>query len=399
MGEAQWGHGFRYGIEHETALQRADGTFADFTNTGFEELQAIVDALPLDPSDYPQLRVGDQQIKVKRWYVEGFERFGADGTLLRCDPKGLEVRTVIHDSIAGAVTALEGDLELLAARAAERGFRLVTVSHNPVQATYCVDPPLNDWERAHRLGTPEDRTAALCMTTYGPDLNLSRYGLGASELIDIGAKLTYYSPYIVPFSFSSPFFKGQRWAGLSRRTYARTGMRPAVLVFVGDRADLVQSDPSLTQLARVDAEVGRIEFKAFDACADLGLYGELLCLLKGMVLDERLPGRRRTSGVRAPGVRRPCDPGRRQGGAPGGRGGPAGCRRGGRRPAPDPGPLAAPGRRDLPGAGADRALRGRRAGRGPPQGPPACGSPSLVAVSEPISARGSGARPVLTRRR
>ena len=288
------GHGFRYGIEHESALQRADGTFADFTNTGFEELQAIVDALPLDPSDYPQLRVGDQQIKVKRWYVEGFERFGADGTLLRCDPKGLEVRTVIHDSIAGAVTALEGDLELLAARAAERGFRLVTVSHNPVQATYCVDPPLNDWERAHRLGTPEDRTAALCMTTYGPDLNLSRYGLGASELIDIGAKLTYYSPYIVPFSFSSPFFKGQRWAGLSRRTYARTGMRPAVLVFVGDRADLVQSDPSLTQLARVDAEVGRIEFKAFDACADLGLYGELLCLLKGMVLDERLPGRRRT---------------------------------------------------------------------------------------------------------
>jgi len=288
------GHGFRYGIEHESALQRADGTFADFTNTGFEELQAIVDALPLDPSDYPQLRVGDQQIKVKRWYVEGFERFGADGTLLRCDPKGLEVRTVIHDSIAGAVTALEGDLELLAARAAERGFRLVTVSHNPVQASYRVEPPLNDWERAHRLGTPEDRTAALCMTTYGPDLNLSRYGLGASELIDIGAKLTYYSPYIVPFSFSSPFFKGQRWAGLSRRTYARTGMRPAVLVFVGDRADLVQSDPSLTQLARVDAEVGRIEFKAFDACADLGLYGELLCLLKGMVLDERLPGRRRT---------------------------------------------------------------------------------------------------------
>jgi len=67
-----------------------------------------------------------------------------------------------------------------------------------------------------------------------------------------------------------------------------------VLVFVGDRADLVQSDPSLTQLARVDAEVGRIEFKAFDACADLGLYGELLGLLKGMVLDERLPGRRRT---------------------------------------------------------------------------------------------------------
>jgi hypothetical protein len=47
-------------------------------------------------------------------------------------------------------------------------------------------------------------------------------------------------------------------------------------------------------VARLPAEVGRIEFKAFDACADPELYGELLSLLTGLVLDETLPGRRTT---------------------------------------------------------------------------------------------------------
>ena len=42
---------FRYGIEHECALLRPDGSFADFTNTTFDELQDIVDVLPEDPAD------------------------------------------------------------------------------------------------------------------------------------------------------------------------------------------------------------------------------------------------------------------------------------------------------------------------------------------------------------
>ncbi len=55
-----------------------------------------------------------------------------------------------------------------------------------------------------------------------------------------------------------------------------------------------RSDPSLTQPARLPAEVGRLEFKAFDAIGDLALYGELLSLLTGLVLDDTLPGRRTT---------------------------------------------------------------------------------------------------------
>jgi hypothetical protein len=285
---------FRYGIEHECALVHMDGTFADFTDLGFDVLQGIVDALPEDPADYPDLRIGDQGIKYKRWYVEGYERFDEHGALLRCDPKGIEIRTRIHGSVAEAVAALRADQERLAAVAAARGLRPVAVGFNPVRSTYPIVPPLNEWERRHRLGSPEERTAHLHMVTYGPDLNLSCVGLTEPELVDVARKLTYYSPWLVPLSFSSPFRDGVPWGGLSARTDVRTGRRPAVMVFLGENAPQVDADPSLTQVARIPAEVGRIEFKAFDSCPDPELYGELLSLLTGLVLDRTLPGRRTT---------------------------------------------------------------------------------------------------------
>jgi len=285
---------FRYGIEHECAMLRSDGSFADFTAVSFEELQAVVDALPEDPADYPDLRIGDQGIKRKRWYVEGFERFDEHGGLVRCDPKGIEVRTRIHASIEAAAGALGDDLALLDAEAARAGLATTTIAFNPLRSHYRIDPPLNGWERSHRTGSPEERTAHLHMTTYGPDLNLSCADLDAAALVDVGRKLTHYSPWLVPLSFSSPFRDGGPWGGLSARTSVRTGARPAVLVFLGPDDEQVPADPSLTQPARLPAEVGRIEFKAFDACPDPALYAELLSLLTGLVLDDTLPGRRTT---------------------------------------------------------------------------------------------------------
>jgi hypothetical protein len=155
-------------------------------------------------------------------------------------------------------------------------------------------PPLGAWERAHRLGSPEERTAHLHMSTYGPDLNLSCADLAQDALVDVGRKLTHYSPWLVPLSFSSPFRDGRPWGGLSARTAVRTGERPAVLVFLAGEDGQVPADPSLTQVARLPAEVGRVEFKAFDSCPEPEMYGELLSLLTGLVLDRSLPGRRTT---------------------------------------------------------------------------------------------------------
>ena len=285
---------FRYGIEHELAILRGRESQRSPTSptSAFDELQAVVDALPEDPADYPDLRVGDQGIKRKRWYVEGYERFDDAGELVRCDPKGLEVRTRIHDSVEAAVAALGADVDLLAAELRPRaGSRRAPIGFNPLRSEYVIDPPLGEWERAHRIGSPEERTAHLHMVTYGPDLNLSADGL---DVLDAARKLTHYSPWLVPLSFSSPFRDGAPWGGLSARTHLRTGARPAALAFLGPDAAQIVSDPSLTQPARLPAEIGRLEFKAFDAIGDLTLYGELLSLLTGLVLDDTLPGRRTT---------------------------------------------------------------------------------------------------------
>jgi hypothetical protein len=286
--------GVRFGIEHELAFLRDDGVFADFTNTTFTELQDIVDALPEDPADYPGLRVGDQGIKLKRWYVEGFERFDEVGRLLRCDPKGIEVRTRIHTSIDDAVAALERDVAALEDEALARGLVPFAIGFNPVRSAYPIVPELNEWERVHRTGSPEERTAHLHMVTHGPDLNLSFPDMDAAGLVDAAAKLTFYSPFLVPLSFSSPFRDGRPWGGLSARTAIRTGARPAAMAFLAGAEGQIAADPSLTQVARLPAEIGRIEFKAFDACADPALYGELLSLLTGLLLDDTLPGRRIT---------------------------------------------------------------------------------------------------------
>jgi hypothetical protein len=285
---------FRYGIEHECALLHTEGGFADYTDIAFDELQAVIDALPEDPDDYPELRIGDQGIKRKRWYVEGYERFDTHGRLVRCDPKGIEIRTRIHGSVDAVVGALRADVARLDGALAPTRLRTTVIGFNPLRSEYRIEPPLNEWERQHRLGSPEERTAHLHMSTYGPDLNLSCAALGTAALVDIGRKLTHYSPWLVPLSFSSPFRDGAPWGGLSARTAVRTGLRPAVLVFLGEGDEQVEADPSLTQKARIPAEVGRIEFKAFDACPDPVLYGELLSWLTGLVLDETLPGRRTT---------------------------------------------------------------------------------------------------------
>ena len=63
------------------------------------------------------------------------------------------------------------------------------------------------------------------------------------------------------------------------------------MVFIDEPEKLLKSSPSLTKKARIPAEVGRIEFKAFDSCDDFSLYSGLFALLKGIVLDLSLPGR------------------------------------------------------------------------------------------------------------
>ncbi|MBC1220568.1 glutamate--cysteine ligase [Nostoc sp. UCD121] len=282
---------FFFGIEHEVAFLNKEGKFADFSHTKFADFNQIIEKLPTYPSDYPQLRVGDAGIKMKRWYIEGFERFADSDEVIDCHVKGIEIRTTIHSDIQGAITELSESFHLLREVAASFDLSPVLVSFNPYNPTFEPQPPLNDYEIKQLEAYPDEQTANIHMVSYGPDLNISVADLSTESVIDIGRKFTYYSPYIVPFSYSSPFYNGGLWDGLSVRTFIRTGKRPAALVFVQKEEELINSIPSLTKIARIPAEVGRIEFKACDSCDDFLIYASLLALLKGLVLDNTLLGR------------------------------------------------------------------------------------------------------------
>lgn len=267
-----------------------NGEFLDFSNESFDNFNRVIEKMPTYETDYPGLRIGDLGIKRKRWYIEGFERFDESGKYLYTDAKGFEIRTPICKSIEDAVSTLKKDFSLWRDEAKKFDYYACNVSLNPFQVAYIPAPPLNQHEIYLRR-SPEEKTAHIPMLTYGPDLSFSHPDLTTQDIIDIAKKLTYYSPFIVPFSFSSPFFDKKLWEGLSKRTYERTGRRPAAMVFLKDKNELLDTDPTLTDLARIPAEIGRIEFKAFDAVSDFDIYGALMTLLIGIVLDESLSGR------------------------------------------------------------------------------------------------------------
>ena len=242
---------FSFGIEHEVAFLNHQGKFADFQNTKFADFQQIVDKLPIYPTDYPQLRVGDAGIKKKRWYIEGFERFSDSEAVIDCVAKGIEIRTTIHSTIQGAIDELTASFILLRDVAANFGFSPVLASFNPYTCVFKPQPPLNDFEIRQLQAYPDEQTAHIYMVSYGPDLNISMANLSTERLIDIGKKLTYYSPYIIPFSYSSPFYNGGLWEGLSVRTFIRTGKRSATLVFLETAEELIKTMKSDSTVANI----------------------------------------------------------------------------------------------------------------------------------------------------
>jgi hypothetical protein len=286
---------FSFGIEHEVAFLTHEAVFADFSSTSFSEFNQVIESLPTYPDDYLKLHIGDAGIRKKRWYIEGFERFTDSGEPGDCLPKGIEIRTTIHPSIQSTIDELSRNFSLLSNIAFEAGFSPVLTSFNPYKVAFKPDPPLNKYELQQLQDIKlDEQTATIHMVTYGPDLNFSIANLSIENSIDIGRKLVYYSPYVLPFSYSSPFYNGHPWQGLSIRTFIRSGQRPTALVYVQDRDQLIHNTPLLTKIARLPAEVGRIEFKAFDSCDDFSIYAALLALLKGLAIDESLPGRAAT---------------------------------------------------------------------------------------------------------
>ncbi|TQL67813.1 glutamate-cysteine ligase [Nocardioides albertanoniae] len=269
-----------------TDTSHATATFHDFADLDFETLQQALADGP-GAAD-PELVRGDLGIKGGYWYLEGDERFDPEGTFTSMLVKGLEIRTPICSSTTEATDRLIELQAEVSGRLAPLGLRLGIVGFNPVREAYVMDPPLNEWEQAMRAEHREYDHAEVSNLSYGPDINLSFPGLGADQVVGLARRLTHYSPFMVPFSFSSPFHAGHRWRGPSKRTYERTWRRVATRCFVSSPP--AGADPLLVHPPRVPREEGRIEFKAYDAflSRDLLLAGTALAL--GVCLADDLPG-------------------------------------------------------------------------------------------------------------
>ena len=276
---------FKYGLEHEVGLIKGV-QWLDFSNLEPRMLENVIEQLPRTASDYPGLREGNVGIKSKRWYIEGLERFDEAGTFLGITPKGLEIRTPISNSIDEAVATAWSDRAHLAEILAKYGITIAETSFNPVHTSFIPDPPLNTFELADTEMT-QSESAGTYMLTYGPDINISGAHINADAAVDITRKLIAYSAYLVPFSFSSPFYGGELWDGYSVRTWYRSAIRPAALAYLSD-SDLDQYKAGPTHLARIPPEAGRIEYKAFDTVGDPELYRGLMALIKGLVIDTTL---------------------------------------------------------------------------------------------------------------
>lgn len=273
----------KFGIEAEYALVRPDGRFADFTNTNYAEVRALLEPLP----DYghPELRTGDAGIRVKNWYVEGDERFDQFGRSTGLAVKGIEIRTPALATIERCMRSLDELRLTLAAELKPKGWSLAAVGFNPCTASY--EPEYTRWEKEFHDSHIENRLPEISTLSFGPDFNFSRSGDSPEAVIETVRRLTYYSPYIVPFSFNSPLVGGALWEGLSYRTYRRTGPRPAALAHLSGAHDhplAKEADPPSQHL--------RIEFKAFDMVADDRLLAELFRLVVGISLADAgvLPG-------------------------------------------------------------------------------------------------------------
>lgn len=280
----------RCGLEFEYLLRDLKtGHIRDFSNLDFHTLSELLADKP--GRQDPLLAVGDMGIRQGYWYLEGDERFDPDGQFRTLAVKGVEIRTPPAASIELAVLSLLDIERQLAAHLERSGLGLSIAALNPQHAAYLFDPPLNAFEQTLRAEDHEYDGMEVSTLTFGPDVNLSFMGWSDERNLDAARKLNHYAPFMVPFSFSSPFLQGKAWGGYSRRTWVRSACRPIVKTFVNPVSLEGKQSSPLLRPARIEVEEGRIEFKAFDAMSSVSLLRACCYLVKGICLDESLLGR------------------------------------------------------------------------------------------------------------
>lgn len=261
----------KIGIEQEFVFADASGRYLDADTSDYSAFSAIVEEFPAFAGDDAWLDCKSLERYPKRCYVEGFERHDGNGVCVETLPKGLEVRTLPHGTIAGVLEEFESSCADVMRLARSRGLAPLLVSRHPFKTALAFEQRLGAEERAARSDA-ELALARRAMLSHGLHVTVSLVGWSAEGMLGLVDKVNYYLPALIPWSFSSPFYAGKVFEGLCSRNYFRAESR-----------------------RMADVEIRRgvplLEFRGFDACGDARLLEALLNLYCGFLLDDSLPGR------------------------------------------------------------------------------------------------------------
>lgn len=265
----------KIGIEHEFVFKDRNNNFLDLTNSSYKDFQKVVDKFPFYERDLDVLECKSLESKPKRLYVEGFERYDESDMLFETIPKGLEIRTPPYKDIDKLIEDFASSCNIMTEIASSFELSPLLVSFNPFTCFPKVYELL-DHENSNGRNDFDMLIAKNSMLLHAFHINVSVNN--NSNLNDIVEKLNYYLPYIIPFSFSSPFCNGKLFHGLSCRMF-----------------ELVKYRPLVSVRKRVDTDV--VEFRGFDVVGDTQLLKALLSLIKFLVKDNTLMGRDKEKNV------------------------------------------------------------------------------------------------------
>lgn len=261
----------RVGIEHEFVFADSAGRYVDAETTDYSVFRDIVDEFPAFEGDDDCFDCKSLEQLPKRCYVEGFERHDPAGRRIETLPKGLEIRTLPHSSADGAVEEFRSSYAEAMRLAARSGLSPLLTSSHPFKDSLALDGRLGPEES--KVRTPAQLALATrAMLTHGMHINVSLGECPAARMAALVEKTNYYTPALIPWSFSSPFHQGSAFEGLSCRNHRRADGRRLV--------DLITR-----------RKTSVLEFRGFDACGDVRLLAAIVKLFCGFLLDESLPGK------------------------------------------------------------------------------------------------------------
>ncbi len=267
----------KFGIEQEIILKNEKNQILDFSNSDYKQFKKIIDEFPYYKNDETYFHIKSTEKRPKRCYIEGFELHDKKGNVVKTIPKGIEIRTTPHKNIEDLLLEYKNSIDTIKNIAGKYKLHPVFISYHPFRNRFYLEE--NIWEHEKKLRTPfEFELATKSMFTFGLHINFSNKNWEMSTLSEIVNKLNYYLPFIIPFSFSSPFFRGREFKGFCYRNFKRA---------------------EYTKLVEIREKNNEryIEFKAFDVVKDEKLLKGLIFLIKGLILDKNLKNRAKKQNI------------------------------------------------------------------------------------------------------